>query len=145
VQSASHVRGDYLSQAVQIPQDDTIPQITEGAEYLSVVGFAPLFIGSRVRITVQFICTCPVAAMLVGALFRSGTPDALAVSALVNANVDWEVILPINYEFISASLAPFTYSFRAGTGPNAVRMNGRGARFFGGAYNSVLRVDEYSA
>jgi hypothetical protein len=145
IQSRSHVRGDYLSLAVTIPLDDTIPQIGEGNEFLSVANFAPLLIGSRLRISVGFIFSPGSGSLCIGAIFRSGTPDALAVSQFLTMAAGVEGRIQIDYETVVASLAPFTYSFRAGlNAAGAVQMNGRGARTFGGANNTYLRIDEFS-
>jgi len=147
IQSVSHLRADYFAPAgVVIPLDDTIPQIGEGTEYFSIPNFAPLFIGSRIRVRLETnLSVASGTVVVIAALFRSGTPDALAVSTAVNVSADAEVRPSIDYEFIAASLAPFTYSVRfGGNSTNVLRLNGRTARLFGGAYNSFLRIDEFA-
>jgi len=147
IQSRSHVRTDFVTQAGNTPFDDTIPQIGEGLEYLSVANFAPLLIGSRVRLCSHLEFAMGGAGVAIGHVHRSGTADALAASMMSPvAAGDYEGYLDIEYEFIVASLAPFTYSFRAGVngGAASIKMNGRGARLLGGVRQSWLRIDEFS-
>jgi hypothetical protein len=148
VQNAAHVRGDFLTQAGAIPFDDTIPQITEGAEFLQVPNFVPLTVGNRIRLSAFFNYTISVAGTANAAcLFRSGTTDALAVSwsSPVNAaNWNWQMM--VGAEFVVADLTPRTYSFRFGTaGGGNIQMNGANTgRLFGGALLSWLRVEEFN-
>jgi hypothetical protein len=148
IQSRSHVRGDlFAPAAVVIPLDDTIPQITEGNEFFSVANFAPTMIGSRIKINAVANCTQGVASLTVAALFRADSVNALAVVSYAPTGADYEHQLVLGHEIIAASLVPITFSVRVGpTGAGAtIRLNGRAARLFGGAYNSFLRIDEYSA
>ena len=146
VQYAQHLRGDFLSQVAVIPLDDTIPQIGEGAEYFQVAGYVPLAIGNRIRIS-GFLnySMSQTGQVAVFAVFRSGTPDALGVSYSTPVALDWDAQAWISAEFIVADLTPRTYSLRAGASAGALRLNGRTGRFFGGAFSSWLRVEEYSA
>lgn len=144
VQSRSHVRGDYLAQNGIIPLDDTIPQITEGLEFFTIAAYAPLFVGSRVRLRALVNMTNSAQQGITGALFRAGTPDALAVASLAPV-ADTESQFAIEYEFIAASVAPFTYSLRFGSNASSlIRINGRTVRNFGGAYSSWFRIDEWA-
>ena len=151
IQSRSHIRGDNLAQAGTIPYDLTIPQITEGNEFLSVAAFAPTMIGSRLRISTHFNFSISVAGSIIGGIFRTGATDAMICTVLAPPNVDFTSALDLTTELISPSLSPITFSFRAGCNGGSggsARMNGTstsGTPFLGGALSSYLRVDEYSA
>lgn len=145
LQTAQHVRTDYSSQAGQVPLDDTIPQITEGNEYLTVINFVPQVVGSRIRLSAIFCFTVSAVTTCIGSLFRAGTANALASAIVGPSNIDYEQQMILGYELFVADLNPITFSFRAGpAAPGTCRMNGRGARLLGGAYTSFLRVEEIS-
>lgn len=146
LQSVAHVRGDYVVTAAAIPLDDTIPQIGEGVEWFTV-NIAPKQIGSLLVLDYQaFICADAIGCSTIAALFRAGTPDALAVIELAIPGANHRTLTHINHEVVTASLAALTFSVRVGlTGGAQLRLNGNQAgRFFGGVMNSFLRVKEFS-
>ena len=148
VQSRSHVRTDTALTAGLVPFDDTIPQITEGAELFSIAAYAPLAIGNRVRLSMGMQYSLDTAGnVCIGSFFRAGTADALAGGTdTPNGAANVEDQFRLDYEFIAGSLGAFTYSFRAGANAaGGVRLNGRaGTRYLGGVNTSWMRIDEYS-
>jgi len=129
-----------------IPLDNTIPQITEGTEFMSLV-FTPRSASNALKIDVVFFCTCSLANWVTVGLFRDAVPDALASFS--------------NYENIAASarnstfshtmvtagtVSPITFRVRAGKDASAagvVAMNGTStAGYFGGSLASSITVTE---
>ena len=121
-----------------IPDDDTIPQITEGTEILTLT-ITPAFTTSRIRLVFNGFGGTSVAAGLVAALFRTGTANALkttvgisAAGGRIQADIDW-IDAPV-------SILAQTYTIRVGPGTAAtLRMNGIStARHYGGSAACTL-------
>jgi hypothetical protein len=147
LQAPSHVRGDFVVGAANIPYDDTIPQIGEGNEFFSVI-FTPQRVGSRVRVR----CLANVAhgnaglGIIAAALFRAGTANALAVGNAMAPATNQPVQIAIEYEYITADVLPITFSARFGINSGgSTYLNGRAAgAAMGGAMVSFLKVEEFS-
>lgn len=136
-----------LANSTTIPYDDTIPQSSEGSQYLSVT-ITPKSTTSKLIISAEFNCTISdVSQFAVVALFQDADANALKAvgSGFVasGGNVSMETV-SIFHEMVSATTAATTFKLRAGTGGGAqLTMNGAGgSRQFGGACISRLDVME---
>lgn len=127
-----------------IPDDDTIPQNTEGEEEM-LVGFVPTYTASKV--VVEFLVQASASAGLnvICGLFQDSTANALAVSANADDNSGTHVIVSMTYE-MKAATTSYT-EFKVRIGPNSagtITINGiGGGRYFGGVSQSYIRVTEY--
>ncbi|QND42348.1 hypothetical protein HB770_11165 [Rhizobium leguminosarum bv. viciae] len=125
-----------------IPADDTIPQIGEGTQILSVA-ITPKSASNKLRI--RFVGEASPAAgpqALIWAIF-DGSAGAIAaghVSGLTTANgyqMSGEV------EVTAGSTSAKTFSVRVGAGAGTMRMNGASSgRLFGGVCGTRLVVEE---
>jgi hypothetical protein len=105
-----------------IPNDNTIPQITEGVQILTLT-ITPTSTSSKIRLVFQG--TGSSTDVLAAALFRTGTADALAAD-VVNPSSGTD-IRKVGIDFIDspASTSALTYSVRVGPATGGtVRMNG---------------------
>ena len=131
---------------VAIPEDDTIPQITEGVEVLTRT-ITPKSLSNR--LVLRFRCSGSVDSThsVVVALFRDSIANALAVdhqgarnqSELNPQDLQLEHFLPV------PSLSLQTYRIRVGlTGSGSFFVNGNssGTRNFGGVSRATLIVEE---
>lgn len=145
LQAQTHARGDYATSALGIPQDDTIPQITEGVEWFSVT-ITPQIVGSRIMVKTEAYTSADIACASIVALFRGDQPpNAIAVAEQTIASSNYRVRVVLSHEFISPSLSPITVSARFGHNGGAnLRLNGTTVRAYGGASTSFLRVEEYA-
>lgn len=130
-----------------IPFDNSIPQIGEGAQILSVA-IPPKSTTNRIRVRVQFFFSNSAGAEIgVGAVFLNGATNAVAASAgaMFAANVPGVVV--IEYEYVPGTTATQTFTVRAaGGGVNAIGINGsNAARFLGGVARATIVVEELSA
>lgn len=103
---------------VVIPYDATIPQITEGKEYLTVT-ITPKKIGNWIRITFQCLVGSDGAGVrraIVG-LWADAGADALVVSASpILAATD---VCPVRIELLTTAAAILPVTFRIRFGPSA--------------------------
>jgi hypothetical protein len=133
-----------------IPQDDTLPQNTEGTEILTA-SITLKNASSRVRARFSgpaWTGNDDINAVA-AALFINTDADALAVSYWHESGDsagDHEWPLVIDFEHAPGSVGPHTYKVRAGPTSGSMRFNGDGSgRLYGGALRTVLILEEVFA
>lgn len=133
-----------------IPRDDTIPQITEGAELLTqAITCRATMNLVRVDALMQ-IAPNDGASYIAAALFKDATASALAVTSLEAPNGAISS-LPLRYVALASTVSAATFRIRAGKDAGAagvvdLTLNGvNGARFYGGVLNSYLEIEEIVA
>ena len=126
-----------------LPSDDTIPQITEGDEYMTLA-ITPTSATNKLIIEVVFFGARSGAELLTAALFQDATANALAVSAADIKNANMLTLVAFNHEMVAGTTSSTTFRVRAGgasAGTNT--FNGSsGARLYGGVLASSLRITE---
>jgi hypothetical protein len=140
--------GAVATGTTAIPNDDTIPQITEGNEFMTqsiqATSAANVF---NVEAQGSFAHTA--SARMIMALFQDAAANALAaVSQNLSATVStMGTPIRINYDALCAGTSPTTFRIRAGgtTGATTTFNGEAGGRIFGGAIPSFLRVRELMA
>lgn len=145
VQVVHESSGATATGTTQIPADDSIPQITEGTQFLSAA-ITPQSATNRLIFHVHFYGqgTTNVGPMT-AALFQSGVSNALAAG--IDEMYD-EAANPRHVDFMhevtAGSTAARTYTVRAGMGQaGTLRMNGAGAsRRLGGVLRSSITIWE---
>lgn len=137
--------GAYASGTTQIPFDDTIPQITEGDQYMSQV-VTPSSAANVLALLVAWNGSPGGAGHLTVALFQDATLNALkAVSA---AGIDESLLVQtLDALVLAAGTAATTFKVRAGVNvAGTTEFNGRTAgRQLGGVFASHLAVSEIMA
>lgn len=130
-----------------LPSDDTIPQNTEGDEYITV-SITPKSTTNRLFIRASILLASSAAGFeMTAALFQDSTAGALAATGQTGSNSNENVIITLEYEMAAGTTSSTTFKIRAGTsGAGTTTFNGRaGARLFGGVATSTLTVTEYPA
>ena len=127
-----------------IPVDDTIPQQTEGDQYMSL-SITPLSATSKliIEVTIQ-LASGAASNNLVAALFQDSTANALA-SALVNQATNGGVsLLSFRHVMTSGTTSATTFKVRGGSGAaSTTTFNGSaGSAFMGGALASSIVIRE---
>jgi hypothetical protein len=135
------------STANTFPDDDTIPQNTEGAELITV-SITPKFATStlRVRFNAPIASLTAIATMVV-ALFRDTTANAIAAGSNVILSANVRSQLSLAAEVSAGSTSATTFKIRMGSnGAATMYINGANAtRFYGGASRAILIVEEIAA
>lgn len=124
-----------------IPEDDTIPQNTEGTEFLTLA-ITPTSATNRLRIRAHFYAALSTSVPAVMALFQDTTANALAVEAHVLATSPRSMIL--DHEMVAGTTSATTFKIRIGrTSAGMITINGiGGVRYYGGALISSITIDE---
>lgn len=143
IQVANTVVSTVATGTTLLPFDDTIPQNTEGDQYMSLA-FTPKFATSLLKIDVSVVIGHSAANNMIVALFRDTTAGAIGVSwqflasAPSEVNISFSVVVPAN------SIANTTFKVRAGGNlAGTTTFNGRsGTRYFGGVSSSSITITE---
>lgn len=138
--------GAVASGSTATPVDDTIPQITEGDQYMTQA-ITPTSGANLLRVSSQAIYSNSVSGNYVtGALFRDAVANALAVSQFYLSNAGGTGTMPIQFDTLAGATTASTFRIRAGGNANTTTFNGvTGSRFMGGSFNSFLQVEEIAA
>lgn len=143
-QTVSMQTGAVITGTTQLPADDSIPQNTEGDEYMSL-SITPKSATSRLVIDVVWIGASGAASGQLGvALFQDSTADALAaVSAHING-ADRQQNLKFTHVMTSGTTSATTFKVRAGQNTAATTtFNGNsGGRILGGVMASSITIRE---
>jgi hypothetical protein len=125
-----------------IPDDDTIPQITEGDEYMTLA-ITPKSATNKLKIEVVVFGDCSTNnSQQVAALFQDTTANALAVGSMAGVN---NVINPIVFTHYmdAGTTSATTFKVRAGGAAGTFTFNGKNeARKYGGVIASSITITE---
>lgn len=140
---------DTLSNAAstgttQIPNDDTIPQSTEGTEFMTV-SITPKSATNKLIIEASAWLTNNTAdRWLTAALFKDSGADALASCTEYMATGAGSANTRVYHSETAGSTTARTYKIRCGSnGSGTLTFNGvSGARLFGASTHSYIRVTE---
>ncbi|MCM8526118.1 MAG: hypothetical protein NE327_06350 [Lentisphaeraceae bacterium] len=136
----------YVSTTSSIPDDNTIPQNTEGAEYTELAtAITPQDSASKLLIEVFLPIISSVDADVTIALFKDSEADALT-STVVNSNVVNTQSTQAKLMFIddSSDTSGKTYKVRYGDGGgSSVFVGGQASELMSTAKKAYLRITEY--
>lgn len=127
------------------PDDDSIPQNTEGDEYITLA-ITPTSATNKLKIEVTLFGACSTATAIGVGLFQDSTADAVAaVSHYVGAGQ----MVPITFVhyMTTGTTSATTFKVRAGGGgASTLTFNGRGSgRYLGGVAASSITITETQA
>ena len=126
-----------------IPEDDTIPQNTEGAEYLTLA-ITPTDASNKLLIEWHGAMSSSTSGSMIVALFQDSTADALETVYAQTAATTQSDAVPmfLTHSMTAGTTSATTFKIRAGKDVDgSVAM---GKNLFGGAMKYYLRVTEYT-
>lgn len=129
-----------------IPCDDTIPQITEGTEFMTLA-ITPTSATNKLKIEVVVMLGNSAGSQaFVAALFKDSDANALAMQTQFMATLGGFVNIHFVHFMTAGTTSPITFRVRCG-GNNAgtTSFNGLGTRFYGGAASSSITITEIKA
>ena len=134
------------STAVVIPNDDTIPQNTEGAE-LFTLSITPTSATSKLLISAIIQAGPNPAAWMSIALFQDSVANAIAATILYQGVATGASILPLNYYMTAGTTSATTFKLRYGPGgAQTMYVNSiPSTRVFGGVCVSSMTITEIAA
>lgn len=129
-----------------VPNDDTIPQNTEGDEYMTL-SITPKDTTNRLLIEAELQLASSAAVMAIAALFQDSTADALAAGMTAVTTADDPFRMIIRHEMAAGTTSSTTFKVRVGPDSAAtITFNGiSGSRKFGGVSASSMRITEVLA
>lgn len=141
VQVASYQTGASSSTSSIIPDDNTIPQNTEGAEFLSLA-FTPTSATNILQIDVALVGSINNNRNLVVALFQDSTADALAATSSFLGSSGEIMTVPLRHKMTAGTTSVTTFKVRAGAGAATATLTVNGK--FGGVSASSITITEYT-
>jgi len=136
--------GAVATTTTTTPVDDTIPQITEGAQFLSLA-ITPISATSKLLFEIVLMVSTSGANTTIVALFQGATANAIA-AAMTNSGATLNTTAALNYFMTSGTTSSTTFTVRAGPGAGTLTVNGNGgARFLGGVMYSSITITEIAA
>lgn len=145
-QIKSTLTGTLATGSTQLPVDNTIPQITEGDQYIAV-SITAINVSSLMHVTGQWQGALSNGVGGACAVFQDATANALATSVIVGAGSAGAAgIARFDFLTLAGTISPTTYQMRCGSsdGSATLTFNGSaGSGRFGGTYNSGLVVEEF--
>ena len=138
--------GTLATGTTTIPNDNTIPQITEGSEFMTLA-ITPTNTASTLLIDVFFFGSNSVANDVVVALFQNTTANALAAASVFVDNATARVVVSFRHKMTAGTVSATTFKVRAGSSTaGTIVLNGSGiTQRFGGVAASSITITEYAA
>lgn len=145
LQIQKYETGAYASGGTAIPYDNTIPQNTEGDQFMSLA-ITPKSATSLLKIDVITILNSNATKTLVSALFQDSTASALACSASSVSNTFFSV-QSFSHYMTSGTTSSTTFKVRCGceAGGNTYFNGAPAGALYGGVLSSSITITEYSA
>jgi len=147
IQSKRTSVSQLASGNVIVPLDDTIPQITEGFEFITVA-ISPYAASNLVNATAKGYYAFDVDnAFVAQSIFRDATANALATSGTFMPFNGSACEILTDVSVLAATVSSTTFRVRTGAQiAGNIQINGsNGSRRYGGALNSFIEVKEIMA
>lgn len=138
--------GAVATGTTTIPFDDTIPQITEGTEFLTLA-ITPTSATTLLQIDITVSFSYSILNTVTLALFQDSTANALAASCEYGSTATGMINSSLTYKMTSGTTSATTFRLRmGGETAGTLTLNGYGgARKLGGVYASSINITEYAA
>jgi hypothetical protein len=134
-----------VSYTTVIPQDDTIPQITEGTE-IQTVSITASNASNKIRLRWRVQGTLGATGGLIFALFKDSGANAIAAGNVTVATANYAQSVLLETEVTAGDTSAHTYRARVGPSTGTAYLNGNSSgRLFGGVSACVLVAEEIKA
>ena len=145
VQIIPFTDGEVATGTTTIPNDDTIPQNTEGDEFMTL-SITPQDTSNNLFIQIVFYGANSATNPIILALFQDSTADALSAIGDNTGDINNARGVILNHFMTAGTTSTTTFKIRAGRGGGAgtITFNGAtGTRDFGGVAGSSITITEY--
>jgi hypothetical protein len=134
-----------VASSTTTPADDTIPQITEGVE-LMTLSYTPKNSSNILVIMINVLISGSSVSQLTAHLHQDATASALATIAQASSTSDSMETVKFIHVMTAGTTSATTFRVRAGASTGNITMNGFASnRKYGGTAASSLHVFEFSA
>lgn len=143
VQYQRGVIATVVTCATAIPNDDTIPQITEGNEVVTV-SITPTNANNLLIIKAGASFFTGSAQPAFGAIFQDAIADALSARVASYISTNESGLVAVSHKMVAGGTSPITFRFRVGGATNTLYVNGNnsGNRILGGVQVAEIEVWE---
>ena len=134
--------GAVATGSTTIPDDDTIPQNTEGDQYMSQV-FRPTNVNNKLKIDVVFFGDNSGGQINIAVpIFQDSNASAIATGACVGLGSRW-ISATYSHYMKAGTISLTTFKVRAGGSSGTMTFNGiASGRKYGGVVASSIRIEE---
>jgi len=145
VQQVYQVLASVATGTTIIPMDDTIPQNTEGNQYLTV-SITPKNANNILRFDVLVHVAHSAGTAMTAAIFQGSTANAIVAGSNWAPAVNILTQIKVVHEVVAGTTSATTFNVRAGcTNVGTTTFNGTGgARLLGGVLASSIVITEYT-
>lgn len=146
-QVVNYTTGAVATGTTIIPSDDTIPQNTEGDQYMTLA-ITPTASNSVLKIDVVVqLAHSAAGGRILAALFQDSTANALAASTQGFVDASKPLMLSFTHYMTAGTTSSTTFKVRAGSAQaGTTTFNGSaGARLYGGVSSSSITITEIAA
>ena len=148
VQVQHYQTGEVATGTTVLPADNTIPQNTEGDEYMTLA-ITPKATTNILVIECVFIGASSAAGSFGCALYQDSTADAIAgcMNYISTNHINQSVVISFKHKMTAGTTSATTFKVRAGnSNANTTTINGvSGGRLYGGVMASSITITEYKA
>ena len=146
VQNVYASSGSVMTGTTVIPLDNTIPQITEGVEYLTAT-ITPKSTTNRLVIQATIPITYSVTANLIACIFQDANANALLTGWNFTGTAGAPSLITLTHEMAAGTTSATTFRLRAGSNSaGTATINGSGGvAFFGGTLKTEINITEYKS
>ena len=143
IQVANFTTGALATGTIVVPFDDTIPQNTEGVQFLSL-SFTPKKANSLLRIDIVANVAHSAITYFVASLFRDAGPNSIGTASIRAGVADNGVLFSYQVYANSSATTITTFNVRiGGAAVGTITLNGvAGARYLGGSLASSITITE---
>lgn len=142
-QVVSVISSGVATGATVIPFDDSIPQITEGDQYMTLAITPSSATSALIIDVVVNAANNTIGAPLAVCLFQDATANALAAVWQSVPTTNGGVCVPLRYTMLAGTTSATTFRVRAGSNTGTTTFNGLGGgRLFGGVMASSIVITE---
>ena len=146
LQVVNVMNGAVATGTTVMPHDDTIPQKTEGIEFMTLA-ITPTHASNKLVIQWTANIATSAAKQMVTALFQDDTANALAVLLEYNSNTNAGVVMSGTHYMAAGTTSATTFKLRCGPqAASTMTFNGyAAARLYGGVMSSSITITEIAA
>ena len=146
VQVVNYQTGAVATGSTTIPNDDTIPQNTEGNEFMTLA-VTPKSASNKLKIEVVVNLAVATTGNVIAALFQDSTANALAAVCEYTATSNGNMRLVFTHYMTAGTTSATTFKVRAGcNNAGTVTFNGaQGSRLYGGVMASSITITEIAS
>lgn len=147
VQVASVTYTEVATGTTLIPHDDTIPQNTEGTQFMSLAITPKSTTNTLIIDTHAYLASDQSGTHVTGAIFQDTTANAIAAGQRYQTTANGPITLVMRHVMTAGTTSSTTFKFRAGaTDAGTLTFNGRSsARRYGAIVKSSIVIWEIKA